>query len=41
VIPVHDFYLTAAGREFAARLATGALGDIEVVALGWGESYTV
>lgn len=43
VIPIHDFYLTESGRTWIAGLVKGVLaGDgIELVPLGWGESYTV
>lgn len=43
VVPVHDFYLTAQGRQFASGIVAGALGEhgIEVMALDWGESATV
>ena len=43
VLPIHDFYLNEAGREFAARIARSGLEgtDIEVLELGWGDSITV
>lgn len=43
VVPVHDFYLTAQGRQFASGIVAGALDEhgIEVMALDWGESATV
>lgn len=43
VIPIHDFYLTAEGRRFVGGMVAGVLGadGIEVVALDWGESYTI
>lgn len=42
VIPVHDFYLDPAGREWIGGLAKGVLAEdgIEVVTLGWGEQMT-
>ncbi len=43
VIPIHDFYLSASGRDFARRL--GVLGldgtGIELVPLRWGDEYTL
>ena len=43
VVPIHDFYLTKAGRDFLGRLVGGALAahGIELVPLDWGDSYTV
>ncbi len=43
VIPIHDFYLSAAGRRFVVAMAAGVLAesDIELVPLDWGESYTL
>ena len=43
VIPIHDFYLAADGRQFVTAMAAAALkaDDIEVVPLGWGESIQV
>lgn len=42
VIPIHDFYLSASGREWIAGLARSVLApDIELVPLGWGDAYTV
>ncbi len=43
VIPIHDFYLSASGRQFATGLAGRVLAgsDIEFVPLDWGESFTV
>ncbi len=43
VIPIHDFYLSAAGREFVVGVASRVLGPsgIEVIPLDWGESATI
>lgn len=43
VVPIHDFYLTPMGRQFITGMAKAVLArdGIEVVALDWGESYTV
>ena len=43
VIPIHDFYLTEAGRQFVANICLPPLEDsgIEFVQLDWGDSYTV
>jgi len=43
VVPVHDFYLTRSGAEWIAGFVGSVLaGDgIELVALGWGDSYTI
>lgn len=43
VIPIHDFYLSPSGRTWVASMVGQVLGesDIEVVPLGWGDSYTV
>jgi L-ascorbate metabolism protein UlaG (beta-lactamase superfamily) len=43
VVPIHDFYLSASGRGFAAGLAARGLADtdIEVLALDWGDSATL
>jgi len=42
-VAIHDFYLSPGGREWVAGMATNVLAksDIEFVALGWGDSYTV
>lgn len=42
VIPIHDFYLSASGRQFATGLAGRVLAEsgIELVPLDWGESFT-
>lgn len=41
VVPIHDFYLSPAGREFIVGLAKTVLAEsgIEVVPLDWGDSY--
>jgi L-ascorbate metabolism protein UlaG (beta-lactamase superfamily) len=43
VIPVHDFYLGQAGREWIRGMATRVLGEagIEVLPLDWGQSATI
>ncbi len=43
VIPAHDFYLSEQGRSFLSNLVAGPLkeADIELVPLGWGDTYTV
>ena len=43
VVSIHDFYLSAGGREWISTMATNVLAksDIEFVALDWGDSYTV
>jgi L-ascorbate metabolism protein UlaG (beta-lactamase superfamily) len=43
VIPAHDFYLSEQGRSFIPNLVAGPLREagIELVPLGWGDSYTV
>lgn len=43
VVPIHDFYMSASGREFMAGLAKNVLAadDIEVVPLDWGDHYTL
>lgn len=42
-IPIHDFYLSDAGRQWAYGMAKRILADagIEFLGLDWGESYTV
>ena len=42
-VPIHDFYLDEAGRDFIYGMAKRALAEsnIELVPLGWGESFTV
>lgn len=43
VVPIHDFYLNELGRGFVTGMAKNVLAQagIEVVPLGWGDSYTV
>jgi L-ascorbate metabolism protein UlaG (beta-lactamase superfamily) len=43
VVPIHDFYLNELGRNFVSSMAKNVLAksDIEVVPLGWGESYSL
>jgi L-ascorbate metabolism protein UlaG (beta-lactamase superfamily) len=43
VIPIHDFYMTSFGREWMVDITTPVLEaeGIEVIPLGWGESFTV
>lgn len=43
VVPVHDFYLSASGREFITGLVGGFLAEegIELVALDWNDSATI
>lgn len=43
VIPIHDFYLGAGGRQFLVTITAAALkaDGIEMVPLGWGESIEV
>lgn len=43
VVPVHDFYLSAGGREFMTGLVKSILARdrIELVPLDWGESFTL
>lgn len=43
VVPIHDFYLTASGRQFLWKIVGDALAehDIELVPLDWGQSMTV
>jgi hypothetical protein len=43
VVPVHDFYLSTAGRAWVTGLVKGVLAEdgIEVVPLDWGESFRV
>jgi len=42
-IPIHDFYLSAGGREWITGMARTVLArsDIELVPLDWGAGYTV
>ncbi|MCB2222794.1 MAG: MBL fold metallo-hydrolase [Actinobacteria bacterium] len=43
VVPIHDFYLSAMGREWAVGMASRLLaGDgIEMIPLDWGQSATL
>jgi L-ascorbate metabolism protein UlaG (beta-lactamase superfamily) len=43
VIPVHDFYLSKTGRDWVVGMVKAVLADdgVEMVALDWGEGYTV
>ena len=43
VVPVHDFYLSASGREFMTGLVGGVLAehDIELLPLDWNGSATI
>lgn len=43
VVPVHDWYTSAAGRQFIFGMAKGVLAGagIEVIKLDWGDHYTV
>ncbi len=43
VVSIHDFYLSQSGREWIGNIARTVLAksDIELVALDWGDSYTV
>jgi L-ascorbate metabolism protein UlaG (beta-lactamase superfamily) len=42
-IPVHDFYLSGLGHRWVTEMAKNVLAKsgIELIPLGWGESYTV
>ena len=42
VVPVHDWYVGVAGREWVYKMAATSLQrhGIELVPLNWGESYT-
>jgi len=42
-IAIHDFYLSASGREWIATVARTVLAksNIEFVPLDWGDSYTI
>ncbi len=42
VVPIHDFYLTPGGREWARGIVGAALepSGIEMVDLDWGQSFT-
>lgn len=43
VVAIHDFYLSASGREWIGAMAANVLAKsgIEFVALDWGDGYTV
>lgn len=43
VVPIHDFYLSASGREWITGLARRVLAEdgIEVLPLDWGQSATI
>ena len=43
VVPIHDFYLSAPGRQFAMDLAEKGLegSDVELLRLDWGDSATL
>jgi L-ascorbate metabolism protein UlaG (beta-lactamase superfamily) len=43
VVPIHDFYTSPSGREWVTTLAKKVLAvdGIELVPLGWGESYSI
>ncbi len=43
VVPIHDFYLSASGRQFVVGMAARVLDEfgIEVVPLDWGDAYTL
>lgn len=43
VIPIHDFFMSASGRQMVGGFAAGALAahGIELARLDWGESITV
>ncbi len=43
VIPIHDFYLSPAGREFLVGVAARVLAasGIEVIPLDWGQSASI
>ena len=43
VVPIHDFYLSASGREFITGLVGGILAehDIELLPLDWGDAIAV
>lgn len=42
-VPIHDFYTSRAGRDWAVSVAKAVLAKsgIEVVPLDWGDGYTV
>ena len=43
VVPIHDFYTSASGRQWIMGVGKAVLAadGIEVVALDWGESYSL
>jgi L-ascorbate metabolism protein UlaG (beta-lactamase superfamily) len=43
VIPIHDFYMSAFGRQAIAGMVSGVLADhgIELLRLDWGDAITV
>jgi L-ascorbate metabolism protein UlaG (beta-lactamase superfamily) len=41
VVPIHDYYLSGAGRRAIWSIASHALGEIDLVTLDWGEQFTV
>lgn len=43
VVPIHDFWLSASGRDHVTGMAASVLAKsgIELVPLGWGDAYTV
>jgi L-ascorbate metabolism protein UlaG (beta-lactamase superfamily) len=43
VVPVHDLYVSAGGREWITKIIANVLAaaDIELVPLDWGEGYTL
>ncbi len=43
VVPIHDFYLSASGRQWITTMAKSVLAEsgIELIPLDWGESYSV
>ncbi|MDH3730232.1 MAG: MBL fold metallo-hydrolase [Acidimicrobiia bacterium] len=42
-VPIHDFYVTEQGKDWIYGMCTKVLADsdIELVALAWGDSYTL
>jgi L-ascorbate metabolism protein UlaG (beta-lactamase superfamily) len=43
VFPIHDFFLTASGRAFISGILKNVLAEanIEMIELGWGDSFTI
>jgi hypothetical protein len=43
VVPIHDFYTSASGREWLVGLIKGVLAGvgIDLVPLDWGDGYTL